>query len=289
MPTRLYIIGNGFDIAHDFPCRYLDFKEYCRVNDPGIYQRINLFYTDSDKLWSDFEKEMPNINENNLFNWATAQNNEWNQNWDGYYWFIDTVREEVDYLQYLPFTFRDWVRSININNAGQRFRLNIGNSLYLSFNYTRVLEQVYGIPAHLVNHIHGVVDGDLALIAVGHGSTDEEINEMFDSENRLESEACNEIKDLVRSWRKDTASIIQRNRPFFNALYNVNEIFVLGHSMANVDMPYFQEVKENVQPNALWSLSAYDERDYRRKHEAVQDLQLADNNVHIIQLENLAD
>ena len=27
---KLYIIGNGFDIAHDLDTRYLDFKRYLR-------------------------------------------------------------------------------------------------------------------------------------------------------------------------------------------------------------------------------------------------------------------
>lgn len=289
MYTRLYIIGNGFDRAHGLPCSYGDFKEYCRDYAPEMYQRINLFYTDSDKLWSDFEKEMPNIDEAKLFDWATLLNSEWNQSWNGYYRFIDTIKEEVDYLQYLPYTFRDWVFSINIEDVRRKFRLYHGNSLFLSFNYTKVLERVYGIPSCIVNHIHGVADNDTSLLIVGHGDADCEIDEMFDSDNDLELEACKEIKDLVKCWRKDTASVIQQNSNFFNALHDVNEIFVLGHSMASVDMPYFRRVKECVQPDAVWTLSVYSGKDRQRKLEAVQKLELPAENVHLIRLEDLSD
>lgn len=76
MSIRLYLIGNGFDLAHDIPCSYQDFKQYCRTEDPDIFRRIDRFYTDADKLWSDFEAEMPNIDEDRLFGWATTLNPE---------------------------------------------------------------------------------------------------------------------------------------------------------------------------------------------------------------------
>lgn len=28
--SRLYIIGNGFDIAHGIPSKYSDFRDYCK-------------------------------------------------------------------------------------------------------------------------------------------------------------------------------------------------------------------------------------------------------------------
>ena len=72
------LVGGGvnFDLAHDIPCSYQDFKQYCRTEDPDIFRRIDRFYTDADKLWSDFEAEMPNIDEDRLFGWATTLNPE---------------------------------------------------------------------------------------------------------------------------------------------------------------------------------------------------------------------
>ena len=211
MANRLYVIGNGFDLAHGIPCRYQDFKRYCQEYNEEMYRHIDLFYTDTDKLWSDFEAEMPNIDENRLFSWATALNPEWNQDWNGYHQFVDAIKEEVDYLHYLPYSFRDWVLKLDISRVRPMLRLYQGSSLFLSFNYTKVLEQVYSIPSQLVKHIHGVAEEDFSIIEVGHGRTDREIDDMFDSDNDFELEACKEVKDLVKGWRKDTNRIIRHH------------------------------------------------------------------------------
>lgn len=55
--SRLYIIGNGFDIAHGIPCRYSDFRRYCKEEMPEMYEKLNRYYDGGDKLWSDFESE----------------------------------------------------------------------------------------------------------------------------------------------------------------------------------------------------------------------------------------
>lgn len=231
---------------------------------------------------------MPNIDEDRLFSWATALNPKWNQGWNGYYRFIDAIKDEVDYLRYLPYSFRDWILKLDISRVKPMLRLYQGNSLFLSFNYTKVLEQVYSIPFQFVKHIHGVAEEDSSIIEVGHGRTNNEIDDMFDSDNDIELEACKEIKDLVRGWRKDTSRIIHQNARFFDSLHDVTEIFVLGHSMANVDMPYFHEIKANVQPDAMWTLSIYSQVDKQRKNEAIQELQLQDENVHFIELDDLS-
>ena len=51
--SRLYIIGNGFDIAHGIPCKYSDFRRYCEEKMPKMYEKLNRFYDGGDKLWSD--------------------------------------------------------------------------------------------------------------------------------------------------------------------------------------------------------------------------------------------
>lgn len=288
MANRLYVIGNGFDLAHGMPCRYQDFKRYCQEYNEEMYRHIDRFYTDTDKLWSDFEAELPNIDERSLFCWATALNPEWNQDWKDYYRFVDTVKDEVDYLQWLTFAFKEWILSIDISKVPSLFKINHENALFLTFNYTEVLEKVYHIPSSIVNHIHGIAKNNFSSLIVGHNKTDYEINDMFDSDNDIELEACKEVKDLVRGWRKNTDSIIHRNACFFDSLHDVTEIFVLGHSMANVDMPYFHEIKANVQPDAMWTLSIYSQVDKQRKNEAIQELQLQDENVHFIELDDLS-
>ena len=57
--SKLYIIGNGFDIKHGLPSRYSDFAMYCEQNFGDLYERINKLFTkiskDKDSLWSNFK------------------------------------------------------------------------------------------------------------------------------------------------------------------------------------------------------------------------------------------
>lgn len=54
---RLYIIGNGFDRAHQQPTSYKDFAKYLSECQPDDYQRIGLLYNHSDEnwLWKDYD------------------------------------------------------------------------------------------------------------------------------------------------------------------------------------------------------------------------------------------
>ncbi|RLV57976.1 hypothetical protein D5018_19725 [Parashewanella curva] len=69
-------------------------------------------------------------------------------------------------------------------------------------------------------------------------------------------------QELYRHYRqsfKDTNSILNKNRSFFDNLFHVTEVLVLGHSLSEVDEPYFEEIKKRVNPDCLWSVSAYGE------------------------------
>ena len=69
---KLFIIGNGFDRAHDLPTQYWDFRKYLEKNyseflsmfeeNYDIYKGTN----DEEKqsiLWNELEKNLANINE----------------------------------------------------------------------------------------------------------------------------------------------------------------------------------------------------------------------------------
>lgn len=41
----------------------------------------------------------------------------------------------------------------------------------------------------------------------------------------------------------------------------MDHVYVFGHSMADVDLPYFKKVKESVRPDASWSVSVREEEE----------------------------
>ena len=285
--SKLYIIGNGFDLAHGIPSRYSDFRQYCELNMREMYEKLNRYYDGGDELWSDFERELPNLNQDALFGWATINNPEWNQSWNGYYNFINEIRNEVDYVEGLKLYFTEWIKSISLDGVRQQYAILDADSSFLTFNYTLTLEDVYHIPANRILHIHGKVECDFPQLVVGHNMPDREVEHIFTSESEIEEEACEEVANLVKGWHKDTDGIIAAYEDYFTNLADVTEVFVLGHSMNDVDLPYFNKVKQCASADANWHISVFDDSDRRNKQHAVGNLQIDLGRVHYMHMEDI--
>lgn len=285
---KLYIIGNGFDLHHGIECRYADFKKYCEAYDEEMVKHLERFHEDPEWLWSDFEAEMANLDADKLLGWATLLNPDWDTGWKGHYGFVDEVTEEVDYLSTLVLDFRDWALSLKVEKAKPMLDLDKRDSLFLNFNYTKTLETVYHVDHDRILYIHGVADGDFASLVVGHGKPEHEVRAKYESDNALEEEAREKIMELVAGWRKPTTEILARHEGFFNSLNDVEKIIVLGHSMAKVDLPYFQKVTDNVSPGTEWRISVFDERDFQRKQEATGKLKPGCKNVKYFRMEDIS-
>lgn len=65
--TKLYIIGNGFDLAHELPTSYKkDLKTILKENDEKLFELVNNLYfvlnpNSQDDYWSEFEKHIGEI------------------------------------------------------------------------------------------------------------------------------------------------------------------------------------------------------------------------------------
>lgn len=287
---KLYIIGNGFDIYHEIPCKYSDFKRFCEREANDMYRRLNAYYDDADDLWSYFERNLPNINGEALISWAADRNPDWNRNWEGYYCFIDELKNEVDFLEpLLSLYFRDWIMTLNLENITPRLNLDTEDCKFLNFNYTKTLEIVYHVNRNDITYIHGVVNGNFPKLVVGHCASIDEIRELFQNDNVFKKEAYDEIAGLVAGWRKDTERIISENENFFNSIHTVNEIYVLGSSMSDVDLPYFNKIKNVVEENAVWNISVNSDPGREHMINMVHRLGVDINNVNFISLDDLAN
>lgn len=287
---KLYIIGNGFDIYHEIPCKYSDFKRFCEREANDMYRRLNAYYDDADDLWSYFERNLPNINGEALISWAADRNPDWNRNREGYYCFIDELKNEVDFLEpLLSLYFRDWIMTLNLENITPRLNLDTEDCKFLNFNYTKTLEIVYHVNRNDITYIHGVVNGNFPKLVVGHCASIDEIRELFQNDNVFKKEAYDEIAGLVAGWRKDTERIISENENFFNSIHTVNEIYVLGSSMSDVDLPYFNKIKNVVEENAVWNISVNSDPGREHMINIVHRLGVDINNVNFISLDDLAN
>lgn len=147
--------------------------------------------------------------------------------------------------------FYDWANTIDISDCVKKNKfidlVNVEDDIFLTFNYTTVLEEIYN--AKNVYHIHGVQGGD---IIIGHGKNECDSKSMYiGSESSLEK--------LHEDLKKKTEEIINSFEIFKMDFGDINEIYSFGFSFSEVDMPYIAEIcnKINTQ-NTIWYLNNYE-------------------------------
>ena len=131
---------------------------------------------------------------------------------------------------------------------------------FLSFNYTRVLEEIYHIPEEGVLHIHNVVGGGEELV-VGHRVETDESDAFDESAPIFQEESMRNIINIMNARRKPKDELIAKNSDFFNSLHDITDVYVYGHSYSSVDLDYYQAVKNAIEADAKWHLGCYSERD----------------------------
>lgn len=280
---KLYVIGNGFDIAHSLPCRFIDFYAYLQKHRKDVLSEMEEFYdiSDNSELWSDFEVSL----ERDIVYDALADNiREYSPNIasddfrDGD-WYSAQIQIENDcdvLLNSMRSGFEEWISSLDIKKIKKRFEFN-ENSYFITFNYTEVLEHIYRIPTSNILHIHNKIGEELIF---GHGKelTDFNVREaLYGDENAfLVRDECGNIETneigheryaesaveaFYKKMQKDTNQIISSHAGFFKNISDVDEICVLGHSYNTIDFPYFEEIASSISKRSKWSLTYFNDRD----------------------------
>ena len=95
------------------------------------------------------------------------------------------------------------------------------------------------------------------------------------------------LDNYFRDTYKNTEQIIRDNIDFFTSLRGVNEIFVLGHSVSDVDINYFRMINRFVDNEAEWTISYYNPDDIPTLTTNIRDLGVLENNINTITLDEL--
>lgn len=286
---RLWIIGNGFDRAHDLPTSYSDYYKYLVTAGEEWMASMLEFYFGNvpghprNILWSQLEKALGIYNIDAIYDFLKEGHK---LDLDHVSQYVGEVESEVQYhfveiCEKFSETFTDWCHSIELNNAKQRNEFGFTtNDIFLTFNYTDTLEAVYGIDERRVLHIHGRAACGDELI-VGHNNPAKMPKGIEDDflDNTANIRA---IVDTVNKLEKKTKQIIVANKPFFDSLGNIDEVKVFGHSIEEVDLPYFEEVKKNVDQNAQWQFYCHDDEKQRHYEDVARRLGLMKGRFDII-------
>lgn len=261
---RLYIIGNGFDIRHGLPTEYKHFKSYVKENDQELYDAIEEYIPAGDE-WNELENALGEIDYElilqnsedflvsyNADDWSDAYHHD-------YQYEVDRITRMLS--DRLKEKFADWIKGINIADAynpDQYIPPTPRESLYFSFNYTNTLQQIHAVPDAQIIHIHGNCSYDDDLI-LGHSfRVEKSLNPYIESDQDTRiAEAYDSINEYFNNTFKASEDIIKGKSAFFSSLKNVDEVIVLGHSLAEVDGEYFAKINKSIQENARWIVAVY--------------------------------
>ncbi len=163
--------------------------------------------------------------------------------------------------------FDDWVRdycaNISFDCVGKIDTPSFKDSVFLNFNYTSTLEDVYGVDRNNICYVHGYAKDYNSEIFFGHG----EKNVRFElSDVYLGAE--NSFEDILKKMRKDTEKAFRNNTDFFNRLGSIEEIYSFGFSFSDVDMEYIDAIRSRVNvEKVIWY---FNKHDYIEKRESIK-------------------
>ena len=257
----LVIIGNGFDIWQNLDTSYKSFKKYyqehrdeilaklkikkIKIKDEnGKTQKISdveLIYGDpfdpgklDDEFWHTFEASLDKIDAfkvNLYFGKSKKQ--------------LKQLKKTAQNARKILITaFCDWVNSIKIEKQDCKFHFK-DNCYFVNFNYTETLEKCFGIDEDDICHIHGDAK-DPESIIVGHCSHPQspeialkQLGGRFRGLYHIEEilfETDKHTEENIMAMSLDFSTRIINN-------YEIENIYVLGHSFGEADMSYFEFFK----------------------------------------------
>ncbi|AIQ35986.1 hypothetical protein R50345_15985 [Paenibacillus sp. FSL R5-0345] len=284
---KLFVIGNGFDRGHGLATNYWDFRKYLKNIDPDFlrsFEEHYYIYPRSDEkakremLWNELETNLANIDEEVIVEQAVNIDMGLESGDVG---IEDTLHQyfsdEYEYINQLAVHLKRWVRTIRIRDVRPRttFIDKDNDAVYVTFNYTAVLETVYRVSEHRIIHIHGSLrqrDDDPVL---GHGNKmrinniQEKRHEAEQVFNEKEISICNVVEEYYKQTYKDITKYKYKLRRLQEK--DIDEIIILGHSLAGVDIPYFNTIDTFSKQNALWKVYYFSECEMQRMFDSLVD------------------
>lgn len=319
----LYIIGNGFDIHHRLDTRYQSFANYLAENDSEVYDLLLNYYglpditnpelTDEEyALWSRFEQALADLDyltvldDNSDLIARPGTEDFRDRDWHSYQIEMEEIIKDLTTT--LINDFNNFILEVEYENIPKDILIDLeDDSHFLNFNYTETLQESYNIPEERITYIHNRANADNCTLILGHGTdpsnfiekeeeppqglSEEELYEWreqkADEYDFSYESAKQEILSYYTKAFKNTTSIIEHNIDFFTNLTEVEKVIVLGHSISEVDLKYFEILKAKLNENVIWNVSYYSELEKQAHKETLLQLGINDNNIIQIKITDL--
>ncbi len=256
----LYIIGNGFDIAHHLPTTYECFHKWLKANhDKHFVRAFEILYPHVKKNgeWRDIESALSELSLGDAISFDL--------NYQG---CPDEVRKEKSFcdeyecgkeiqqvILNLHSCLFDWAHGIDNSKCLKVFCLN-NDADYFTFNYTRTLEILYNILPEKVHHVHGAVGTGEELV-IGYGDDSFEKDDYYIDDMRVNKDII--ISQLRKNKKAVNAILVEpKFKQFVGALSEISVVVVFGHSCSGVDKSYYEEISKNIKAKAHWIFYVHD-------------------------------
>ncbi|UMQ41574.1 bacteriophage abortive infection AbiH family protein [Chryseobacterium sp. Y16C] len=293
--NRLYIIGNGFDRYHNLPTGYNDFHQFVIKNHPSLENTFERYFelstklnTDNKKLWADFENDL------STFNWKAFfdEKNQIDVLDDSFrpsfiYGLEDDLEQETDILiSSIREAFEDWLTDLSLESTTRKLYIE-EDSLFITFNYTLTLEEVYQITREKVLHIHGDVENDQGFLVFGHNKN-LKAKPKFDKYGETTRTPFSDSEAIAQQpfykLQKPVKDVISENENFFKNLKDINEVKILGHSLNTIDLPYFKKIKKYVLGSPKWKVSFYSDAEKIRHLHSLQKIGIDEHRIEFFKM-----
>ncbi len=251
MIDKLYIIGNGFDLHHGLKTSYADFRNYAKKGS-YLWNLLSDIYGDAiyeDMWWCNFEEMLGVVDYRHLMNSRNGTP-------------LGFMKARNLLKGSLPPLFGSWIKKIGCNVEPDNSLEIETDSMFFSFNYTLLLEKVYGVKEENVWHIHNSVKRPDDII-VGHDSDYRDIFIQMNNSRDKNSEEFIRMdfaqminEEVAKGAKKVKERIIENEERFYNQYSSIKHFVVMGFSLNDIDLPYIEEmikVNKNIS-DADWLL-----------------------------------
>jgi hypothetical protein len=300
----LYIVGNGFDLHHGLKTSFSDFGKYVKYNQSELSYYLETYFHYED-LWSDFENVLSTFDISEFFNDNEDLYPDEENDRTGDIHVLEAVAEHA--IETLIIGLRNSLRDylLQIQHTSKSV-LNLDkNATFLTFNYTNTLERIYKIEPKRITYLHNKANSekrslrpdengylaDDSDIIIGHAVKDTVIPMPRSDREGIKSaiayeEAFDTLQLYYKESFKNTKQIISKNSLFFENISHIEKIIIIGHSLSDIDMPYFQEISKRAINVKEWIITHHGKDELSKINEQAFKFLPKDSNVRFLDSEN---
>lgn len=318
--VNLYVIGNGFDIFHKLNTHYFSYGIYLSNKNRNLYDHFLEFFglpdvrgEKADYLWSHFESKLAELDTEGALDRSSGfLSNPGSSDFRDRDWgafaieiesFVSTITDGMND------TFCEFIKGVQYPELENIDILSLDTSAkFLNFNYTDTLSRYYDIDPASILHIHGKVNSEGEEIVLGHGvepdnfitpsetPPDDLSDEGLEKWREYQSDQYDhsfelgkdKLQSYFKSTYKNTDDIISENETYFCGLSGVSCVYILGHSLSDIDAAYFKRLVTAVRSDTLWNVSYYKEYEKEEHIKALIGIGVERELIKLIKLQELS-